>query len=666
MALTGVGAEEFGLNTWSHVLSQRTGRAETGDADLGIEGTMPEPLTGVVEGRVGDDEINLRQQTLTVRFTELWLTRLAATLLLGVNGALAICPCGDGICGGAACIPSETSQTCPADCGAPPPPPPPPPSPAELTVRVTVLPLGNSPSGDPGRFNLLVDNTTLKANVPDGGSTGPHILAPGPHTLSETASVGANLANYRTTICGACSRDGTIQPGVRQSCSITNLRLTNPAPAPGCPTTCVSALLQCGASGQPSEFCNDVFHRCLNRCQTSSARRFTIARFVRPGMPSANLTEVEADGILAEMSNVLRSAFNEQDDIECNVAFCRDGTIEEFATGDGIVDTEAEMHAVFALPQDIKIVKGIFFCGKMGSFNGCGNRQTFFVRRIARGISTVDAINWAHEYGHIRGLEHRNDPHAVMNSGTLPISTRVKPSECTAFRSGASLAAVDFSMLGPAFTAAATNVSAPLADIKDFVRQFFVHGIPYEEAMRYGPHVVPTLLDMLADPREAQAWPNIVIVLGMLGDDRAVTPLISLIEQNSGGQLDDFRYEAKENAILGLGYLVNKSGNHKALTYLKDGLDPSSWAERGIAWTSPEHETAAERNRELSRLAIIGLGLSGDRSAEEALAELLTPTPTLIGREFREQMSGVIWEALRANRKIAEQGLAKYYRTSSP
>src|SRR6185369_17782894 len=81
---------------------------------------MSEQLTGVVEGQTRDGAIRSRQQTRTVRFAKLWLAGLAATLLLGVQGALAICPCGDGICGGATCIPPETSQTCPADCGDPP------------------------------------------------------------------------------------------------------------------------------------------------------------------------------------------------------------------------------------------------------------------------------------------------------------------------------------------------------------------------------------------------------------------------------------------------------------------------------------------------------------------------------------------------------------------
>jgi hypothetical protein len=157
----------------------------------------------------------------------------------------------------------------------------------------------------------------------------------------------------------------------------------------------------------------------------------------------------------------------------------------------------------------------------------------------------------------------------MTGSGTSVTSRKVNSQECAAYRAGASLAAGAVAMAGLASAAAATDETASLPDIRDFVRRLFIHGVPYEESIRYGPNVIPTLLEMLADPREERAWPNIVIVLGMLGDDRALTPLISFIEQNPGGRLDYNRYEAKKNAIFALGYLVNKSGNQQALAYLK-------------------------------------------------------------------------------------------------
>jgi hypothetical protein len=273
---------------------------------------------------------------------------------------------------------------------------------------------------------------------------------------------------------------------------------------------------------------------------------------------------------------------------------------------------------------------------------------------------------WAHEYGHRAGLHHRDDdPDALMNSHASTFSRKVNVRECTAYHLFPGASAVEVSTPRPA-TIAATTIPAPLPDIRDFVRQLFIHGIPHEETMRYNSSVVPTLLDMLADTKEQQAWPNIVIVLGMLGDDRAVTPLISLIEQSADGEINYFQYEAKKNAILGLGYLVNKSGNQTALTYLRDGLAPSVWAERGVTWTSPDQEAATERDRELTRMTIIALGLSGNPSAQEALRELLTPAATRTERNFRARMNAVISEALNANQRIANEGLSRYYQEAPP
>jgi hypothetical protein len=89
--------------------------------ELSDGGAMREQPTGVVEGQAIEGDISSRQHTPTIRFAKLGMTALTAALLLGVGGAHAICPCGDGICGGATCLPPETAQTCPADCGSGPP-----------------------------------------------------------------------------------------------------------------------------------------------------------------------------------------------------------------------------------------------------------------------------------------------------------------------------------------------------------------------------------------------------------------------------------------------------------------------------------------------------------------------------------------------------------------
>ena len=58
------------------------------------------------------------------------------------------------------------------------------------------------PASDPGRFDLKVDSTTVKAAAGDGGS-GSTLVSPGAHLVSETAAAGTDLADYSASI--ACN-----------------------------------------------------------------------------------------------------------------------------------------------------------------------------------------------------------------------------------------------------------------------------------------------------------------------------------------------------------------------------------------------------------------------------------------------------------------------------
>jgi hypothetical protein len=201
-------------------------------------------------------------------------------------------------------------------------------------------------------------------------------------------------------------------------------------------------------------------------------------------------------------------------------------------------------------------------------------------------------------------------------------------------------------------------------DIKSFARQVYIEGVPYEEATRFEPATaVPTLLEMLADSKEEEYWSNIVITLGMLGDERAVDPLIRFLEQDlSGRPLSHAHYVAKTRVLMALGYLINKSGSQKALAYLKDSVKPTIWGERNTKWTSPYHAKADDRNQRLSKMAIIGLALSGHPAAAETLRSLQKPAISEVDRKFQTQVSALISEALSSHERISREGLASYYR----
>jgi hypothetical protein len=78
------------------------------------------------------------------------------------------------------------------------------------------------PLRDPGKFNLQIDGITRAANIANEEIT--VSLNPGAHKISVTGGINTNLANYKTTITGDCSANGTItlSYGDKKACTITN------------------------------------------------------------------------------------------------------------------------------------------------------------------------------------------------------------------------------------------------------------------------------------------------------------------------------------------------------------------------------------------------------------------------------------------------------------
>jgi hypothetical protein len=301
--------------------------------------------------------------------------------------------------------------------------------------------------------------------------------------------------------------------------------------------------------------------------------RLQVRRFT-----TTSLTQAEADRILADATTVLRT-HDGPGDVVCAVTLLRDGDLMAFTEGDGSIDSGAEFSALLGLQGWAKVVNQINWCGELTpNVIGCapvpGNSLA-----VVRHTPSLEGILWLHEFGHNKWLNHRNDdPNAVMNRTIGPTRRRVKSIECYAFET-LPLGALVAETVMPQDREPGQDQSraSSLMDIRDFVRQVFIHGVPYEEATKYDSSVVPTLLDMLNDPAEEAYWPNIVVVLGMIGDERAVDPLISFIEADDQGDLSREHYAAKTSALMALGYLIDKSGNQKALDYLIDSLAPDTW-----------------------------------------------------------------------------------------
>ncbi len=148
---------------------------------------------------------------------------------------------------------------------------------------------------------------------------------------------------------------------------------------------------------------------------------------------TASLDNATADAILASASSVLQTK-DGPDDVACPVKLTRAGNVTVFATGGGSVNTAAQFNALIALPGHVKVVNQINWCGTFQpGIIGCspvgGNSQV-----VVRYTANEEGILWAHEYGHTRGLGHRNDTNAVMNPFIGITETRVNSAECAAFR----------------------------------------------------------------------------------------------------------------------------------------------------------------------------------------------------------------------------------------
>ena len=369
---------------------------------------------------------------------------------------------------------------------------------------------------------------------------------------------------------------------------------------------------------------------------------------------NAKLDSSRSDAILTAMQTIIKVDDGERD-VAGNINFSRNGAVGVFNTGSGFINSEADFIVVNGLPGEIKVVNQINWCGGIApNIIGCttvpGN--SFVVVRLDE---SREGILWLHEYGHNKGLNHRNDPDAVMNGVIDPTHNKVNRTERDAFRNTASLLPAPTRF--PRY-----EILQDTMAIDDFVKQRFVRGVPYEEALKYSEKQVPGLLLMLSDAANIDYWSNIVVTLGIIGDERAVAPLIELIRADHEGVLSVEHYTVKTSATMALGYLINKSGNREALNFLKDSLNPHSWDESQPGWDSPFQQDQVGRNIQLSSIAVLGLTLSGHPEAVKALQGLKAPVETEEEKILPAQISHTLDQVIGDCEAIAKDGLLQYYR----
>jgi hypothetical protein len=167
---------------------------------------------------------------------------------------------------------------------------------------------------------------------------------------------------------------------------------------------------------------------CICSCGVAE-RGLGVSRF-----DTSVLTDVDADNILRDSSNVLSSR-DGANDIACLSNLFRIGPVNTFTAGNGIINSQADFATIIALPGQVKVVNQINFCGVMlPNIIGCAPTPGESQVVVRSAASSPEGILWAHEYGHTRGLPHTTGGTDVMNPTILPDHLQINNQQCTAFQ----------------------------------------------------------------------------------------------------------------------------------------------------------------------------------------------------------------------------------------
>lgn len=344
------------------------------------------------------------------------------------------------------------------------------------------------------------------------------------------------------------------------------------------------------------------------------------------------LSDAEADRILADMGAALQTAHTGAD-VATPVRFVRNGAVRTLpATVPATIQTQAEWNTLMGAGSGVKVVRAIRWCGGPGgSIIGCapvGNPNVNLA--VVRFTANQEGILWAHEYGHNAGNGHRsNDARALMFPSIGADHNVVDATESGRYLAGPQAATGAVMRLA---CSCEDEAMTPPPDIREFVTQHWYEGVPYAQAVQYGPADAQRLVDWLAQP-DAQTepfLPEIVTTLCYIGSDAAVQPLVDFVQ---GPRHSQAAFNAKNAALIHLGDLVRATGNRSALAFLArmagdmaaaEAVAGPRAAQQGLeaAQAGVVPDSAQALAAELAVSATFGLALSGAPEAQALVAQL--------------------------------------------
>ena len=143
-----------------------------------------------------------------------------------------------------------------------------------------------------------------------------------------------------------------------------------------------------------------------------------------------SFSNARADQAMANATETLQTS-SASTDFACNVRMRRTGNVTQFSNGDGSIDSRSELNA---LNGGVNIVNDINYCGGLNpNFIGCANSPGDKIAVVPVSAS-VEGNLWAHEFGHNKGLPHREASGAVMRSAVSSTSVQLNSFECAIYR----------------------------------------------------------------------------------------------------------------------------------------------------------------------------------------------------------------------------------------
>ncbi len=341
-------------------------------------------------------------------------------------------------------------------------------------------------------------------------------------------------------------------------------------------------------------------------------------------------SEQRVNRVFTTANALLLSDDSDCSDVSCPVTFERDGSVSTFNDAPAIITTEAQLDAVFDDPGDIKVVTlMVGVCGSPSADDvslvlGCA-----FTGGTAVLVQDAPPDVWAHEWGHVQGLPHRDDcARNLMHAFELETDA-VNTTERDAFLSatpGQGFLAFKSIFEGQPIPIEETQSATPLdseepASLGDLMNRRYLAGLPTALLNRHQLRLRGAdLLTQLSNEPSPRNRANVVRVLGLTQVIEACESMLTACGSISG-ELEIDELDELIEQILALGRLADIDDSKRTTDLLLAGSDPSFWHNRNLMLRLDDDRRLGLEDA-LARVCVLGLGLSKDPTAPEHLLAL--------------------------------------------